>query len=143
MAARFKRACHILFFIISIAGLAACASLPGLRQATVEAPFVPPTIAASPPPTPTLSLAASPLPTTTPACPDNQTYLTVLTVPDGTEVAAGSTIDKRWPVQNSGTCNWDERYHFKLLNGPAMGAPEDEALFPARAGSKKGAACCS
>jgi hypothetical protein len=40
-------------------------------------------------------------------------------------------------VQNQGTCDWDSRYRLKLVNGfPALGAPEEMALFPARAGTQ-------
>jgi hypothetical protein len=38
-------------------------------------------------------------------------------------------------VQNSGTCNWDERYQLRLIGGPALGANPVQPLFPARSGS--------
>jgi hypothetical protein len=68
-------------------------------------------------------------------CTNNLTYLQDLTIPDGSQVAAGSALDKRWKVQNSGTCNWDERYRIKLVSGTEMGAKE-QALFPARGGTE-------
>ncbi len=136
MATRLNNACCIFFSILSLTGLVACSTLSGLRQAPAGTPFVPPTIAASPPPTPTLALAMTPLPTVTPICQNNLTYLSDLTIPDGSEEKPGATIDKRWQVENSGTCNWDEHYHLKLINDQALGAPEDQALYPARAGTK-------
>ena len=45
-------------------------------------------------------------------------------------------LDKRWEVENSGTCNWDERYRLQLIAGPEMGAPPEQALYPARSGTQ-------
>jgi hypothetical protein len=57
-------------------------------------------------------------------------------VPDGTSVTPGERVDKQWLVTNSGTCNWDASYRIKLINGDAMGAPTEQALYPARAGTQ-------
>jgi hypothetical protein len=59
-----------------------------------------------------------------------------LTIPDGTIVGADETVDKQWRVENSGSCNWDERYRLRLITGPALGQPEEQALYPARAGAQ-------
>lgn len=134
IAYRFKRAGSILA-VVMILGLAACGGLSGQNQ-TADAPFVPPTLAASLPPTPTVPAAATLHPTATPACQDNLVYLSDLTIPDGTVVAANTPIDKRWQVENRGACNWDEHYHVKLTTGPDLGAAHDQALYPARAGTK-------
>ena len=75
-------------------------------------------------------------PTPTPPCTDNLAYQEDLTIPDGTLVSPGQALDKRWKVENSGTCNWDSRYRVKLIGGPAMGAAEEQALYPARSGTK-------
>jgi hypothetical protein len=112
-------------------GLSACGG-----QSPAGAPFVPPTLAVSLAPTATAALLASPHPTATPSCQDNLTYISDLTVPDGSKVAPGAPIDKRWQVENSGSCNWDERYHLKLTNGPDLGAVPEQSLYPARAGTK-------
>lgn len=74
----------------------------------------------------------TPLPTATPTCLDNLTYLEDLTIPDGSQVQPGETLDKRWRVRNSGTCNWDESYSVRLISGPELGAGPMQALFPAR-----------
>jgi hypothetical protein len=64
-------------------------------------------------------------------------FLSDLTVPDGSPVTPGQKIDKQWLAQNSGTCNWDERYRLKLVGGfPPLGADISQALFPARAGAE-------
>ncbi len=99
------------------------------------APFRPaPPLPATP--TPPTNPAELVLPLSTPVCLDNLTFLSDVTIPDGTEVEPNSTLDKRWEVQNSGNCNWDERYRLRLIAGPAMQASEEQALFPARSGAK-------
>ncbi len=57
------------------------------------------------------------------------------TVPDGTIISPGASIDKQWIVSNSGSCNWDARYRLKWIGGDTLGAAE-QALFPARAGTQ-------
>jgi hypothetical protein len=59
-----------------------------------------------------------------------------LTIPDGAQVEAGSTLDKQWLVQNNGTCNWNETYRLKLIEGPELGAQVEQSLFPARSGAQ-------
>jgi hypothetical protein len=95
--------------------------------------FVPPTLAI---PTNT------PIPTVNPAetksssqpldCEDNLSFLKDETIPDGTLIQPGASIDKRWEVQNSGTCNWSTGYTIRLIGGSEMGANSEQDLFPAR-----------
>lgn len=75
-------------------------------------------------------------PTTTPACTPNLLFLEDLTIPDGTVVAPGNSLDKRWLVENNGSCNWDQQYSLTLLAGPDLGAPVEQALYPARSGTQ-------
>jgi hypothetical protein len=75
-------------------------------------------------------------PSPTPACSDNLSFIEDLTIPDGTQVVPGEVIDKRWQVENSGTCNWDNTYHLQLIAGPDLGAPAEQALYPARSGTQ-------
>lgn len=77
-----------------------------------------------------------PPPTPTPPCIPGLVYLEDLTIPDGTEVSPGEILDKRWRVQNAGTCNWDQAYGVQLIGGPDLGAPPEQALFPARSGTE-------
>jgi hypothetical protein len=70
--------------------------------------------------------------TQTPDCLDNLIFIEDLTIPDGTVIPAGKQIDKRWKVQNAGTCNWNEYYRLKLIAGPGMNASQEHALYPAR-----------
>ncbi len=91
-------------------------------------------------PAPTVSvtplIGEEPLrPTSTLACENNLKFMADLTVPDGTIVARGAVIDKRWQVENNGTCNWDDRYRLKIVSGAEMGVQAEQALFPARSGA--------
>ena len=74
--------------------------------------------------------------TPTPPCEPGLVFLDDLTIPDGSVVAPGEQLDKRWQVENSGTCNWDSTYGLQLIAGPDLGAPQEQALFPARSGSE-------
>jgi hypothetical protein len=106
-------------------------ALPG----AAPTPFIPPTEAApllEPTAPPAVPQAEAPRPTSPPACNDQLLYLSDLTIPDGSSVAAGQALDKRWQVENNGTCNWDRGYRLKLIAGPEMGAAAEQALYPAR-----------
>jgi hypothetical protein len=51
-------------------------------------------------------------------------------------ITLGLVFDKQWLVQNSGTCHWNSDYRLKHVGGGALGAPEEIALYPARAGTQ-------
>lgn len=72
----------------------------------------------------------------TATCENNLTFLRDVTIPDGTKIPPLSTMDKRWEVENSGTCGWNQQYRLRLIAGPAMGAQPEQALFPARGGTR-------
>jgi len=97
--------------------------------------YRPPTQAATDTPLPvTTPEAEVERPTPEPTCTDALWFFQDLTIPDGTQVSPGERLDKRWLVQNAGTCNWDERYQIRLEAGPNMGVPATQALYPARSG---------
>jgi hypothetical protein len=105
--------------------------------------FVPPTeapqlvsVTAAPTTAPVTSVPSLVIPTPTLSCTNNLTYVRDLTIPDGTNVTPGETVDKQWLVSNSGSCNWDSRYRLKLISGDSLGAPNEQALYPARAGTQ-------
>jgi hypothetical protein len=122
--------------------LAAC----GSRGSPATGPdefFRPPEAASAPTPFATKAIESaqaggsptqSSLPT--PTCTDSLRYLEDLSIPDGTQVSAGQALDKRWSVENNGSCNWDERYRVQLIAGPGMGAASQQALYPARSGTQ-------
>lgn len=127
--------------LLTISILSACAGRD------VSTPYVPPTIAAATSlagaaqqaaasPTTEAGEIAQPQASPTPACIPDLTFLEDLTIPDGTLVAPGTDLDKRWQVENSGTCNWDRDYRVKLLSGPDMGARPEQALYPALSGTE-------
>lgn len=97
-----------------------------------DVPFVPPTLVPTALPT-----SAATRPPVQPAnCTDRLSFLSDITIPDGTVVAPNASIDKRWEVENNGSCNWHDRYRLKLIAGEEMGAETEQALLPARSGTK-------
>jgi hypothetical protein len=78
----------------------------------------------------------SPQASPSPACTPGLAFLEDITIPDGTPVNQGETLDKRWLVENIGSCNWDELFGLKLIAGPSMAAQSEYALFPARSGTQ-------
>ncbi len=120
---------------MGMAGLTACA--PRGEQATPV--FVPPTAAVTPTPRGNnLPLEGQPSPqaTATPQCTPQLRYLKDISIPDGSLVQPGETLDKRWAVENAGTCNWDSSYTLRLIAGPSLDAPEEQPLYPARASAQ-------
>ncbi|MGE5249560.1 MAG: NBR1-Ig-like domain-containing protein [Bacteroidota bacterium] len=143
--------CRPAYLTIILLALAACAPAPSAT------PFIPPaapliatpTRAWTPPPsplpptpppaTPVASLPASPSPSpeaASAACTNNLTFIQDLTVPDGTLIPPGGNIEKKWLVENSGTCDWDSSYRLKWTAGELLGATAEQALYPARAGAQ-------
>lgn len=124
----------LLLFILLLSG---CALRPQVAAPGSEdiPPFHPATLPV--PNTPTAVPApVSVRPTPELACVDKLTFINDLTIPDKTVVAANATLDKRWEVENSGSCSWDERYQLRLVAGPDLGADSTQALFPARSGTR-------
>ena len=130
-----------LTVLLTIPILSAC------MDRDVSTPYVPPTLAATSPLAGAARQAATSLPSEeadivqpqsspTPACIPNLTFLEDLSIPDGTLVAPGVALDKRWQVENSGTCNWNQNYRVKLLRGLNMGAVPEQALYPALSGTE-------
>jgi hypothetical protein len=124
-------------------------SLPACSPTSPPTPFIPPT-AQAPLIEPTfiihptqqrVVIQSTPLPTIVPTvdpedCTNNLTFVEDLTVPDNTPATFGLSIDKQWLVQNSGTCHWNVDYRLRHIGGAALGAPEEIALYPARAGTQ-------
>jgi hypothetical protein len=107
---------------------------------TAPVPLIEPTFLINPT-QPVVIIESSPLPTIIPTvnpeeCSSNLTFISDLTIPDNTSVAYGSVIDKQWIVENSGSCHWSSEYRLKHIGGAALGAPEEIALYPARAGTQ-------
>ncbi len=75
-------------------------------------------------------------PTVEGPCTNALDFLSDITITDDTSVSLNATIDKQWLVQNTGTCNWDATYRLKWIGGDPMGAAQEQALYPARAGAQ-------
>lgn len=121
--------------------LAACSgsNLAQRAPASFRAPTVPPdaTALALFAPTFTPTISAPPIrPTSTQVCTNLLQFLEDVTIPDGTLAQPGERLDKRWRVRNTGTCNWDEDYRLKRIDGAELGAPPEIALYPARSGAE-------
>jgi hypothetical protein len=101
----------------------------------IDPPFLPPTQIPTPvPPTPTpIDQSQN---SSGAGCTNDLKYISDVSVPDGSEFKPGEKIDKKWEVENSGTCSWDKRYKLKQTAGNEMGVSRDQALYPARAGSR-------
>ncbi len=122
--------------LLLLALVASSCVLPAPKPAPGATPFVPPTLVPTALPTVGTSDSGQAESTQAGPCVDGLTYLSDLTVPDGTEVAPKARIDKRWEVQNSGTCNWTGKYRLKLIDGEAMGVQPLQTLAQLKAGDK-------
>jgi Ig-like domain from next to BRCA1 gene len=127
-----------------------CAYLWSCSPATAPTPFIPPTSQA-PLIEPTLIIIPTPttdqirilplFPTAIPTidqsnCVNGLSFIEDLTIPDNSFVPFGSSVDKQWRVENSGTCNWTSGYRLRHTGGAVLGAPEEVALYPARSGTQ-------
>ncbi len=122
VAACAPQATPTLFIPPTAAGVLPTAAVSSTPRPTISTATIIPTITA---------LAISPTP-----CTNNLSFVQDVTIPDGTSITPGATVDKQWLVTSSGTCNWDAAYRLKLIAGDAMGAPTEQALYPARAGAQ-------
>jgi uncharacterized protein YkwD len=131
----------ISIFILASIILSACG---GQAQATETPTVVPATTA--PPPTntsiptqenvvPVTGETPSPSPTPTVFVPDNPadcvnkaSFVTDVTIPDNSNVAAGSAFTKTWRIQNTGTCIWWSGYTLQHYSENAMSAPASVPL---------------
>ena len=137
---------RIRFAVISILLFAsACSPLPTTTPfipPTEPAPLIEPTFIIQP--TKQIIVQPSPIPTipsqeptlSVAECTNNLAFVADVTVPDGSIFNQGEIIDKQWVVENSGTCNWDSTYRLRHIEGVSLGAPEEIALYPARAGTQ-------
>ncbi len=107
-------------------------------KSTLLTPSVVPDAVPLDTPIPTLLISLTTTPpvvlTSTPACEDGLTFITDVTIPDFSVIAPGIALDKQWLVQNSGSCNWDDRYRLRMVDGNGLGASLEQSLYPARAG---------
>lgn len=83
----------------------------------------------------------APQPTRVPAtnvpatCTLASTFISDVTIPDGTVMAPGGHFVKTWAIQNSGTCTWGGGYTAVLVGGETYGAGSPQAVPPAVPGA--------
>jgi hypothetical protein len=90
-------------------------------------------------PPPMLAAAPSPSQTQSPsgqiAC-DSSSYISDVTVPDGTVITAGSSFVKTWLLQNTGACTWTAGYRLSFHSGDLMGGSDSLVASSVPAGSQ-------
>jgi uncharacterized protein YkwD len=132
----------ISIFILASIILSACG---GQAQATETQTSAPATTA--PPPTntniptateevvPVTGETPTPPPTATefvpnnaPDCVNQAAFVSDVTIPDNSEIIAGSAFIKTWRIQNTGTCIWWSGYTLTHYSQEAMSAPASVPL---------------
>ncbi len=59
---------------------------------------------------------------------DNATFVSDVTIPDGTQFAPGTAFTKTWRMQNSGSCAWTTAYSVFFVNGDSMSGVSPQLL---------------
>lgn len=130
----------VVLILLCLSACSPAATPTPFRPPTLSAPLIEPTFIILP----TQEVATStpvpeptPFPTVNPAeCVNDLTFIADLTIPDNTFTTFGSTLDKQWLVENSGSCHWTAGYRLRHIGGAVLGAPEEIALYPARSGTQ-------
>ncbi len=95
------------------------AAVPTVAVTVPANTAVPPTAV---PPT-AVPPTATPIPPTPTPKPCLQiTFVSDLSIPDGTKLNAGSAFTKAWRLQNSGSCKWDTGFDIIFVKGNQLGA---------------------
>jgi hypothetical protein len=84
-------------------------------------------------PTPTQPSPDSQQATST-TCINDARFVEDLTITDGFVARPDEVLDKRWAVLNAGSCDWSAGYRLVRIDEGIIEAPEELALYPARAG---------
>jgi hypothetical protein len=132
-----RKRSYLIAILLCTAGLAACGRIPSPGEDT--ALFIPPTPVGIPTLLPVITAVAKAptiVATLDENCSNLLAYIQDLTIPDGSIFAPGEKVDKRWLVENQGTCNWNNRYTLRISGGEPMGAKTEQSLIPALAGSQ-------
>jgi Ig-like domain from next to BRCA1 gene len=135
-----KKTLRVCIFFLLLSACAPAVTATPFRPPTAQVPLIEPTLIIQPTQE-VLVIESTPLPTVFPTvnpadCTNNLTFLEDLTIPDNMFATFGLVLDKQWLVENSGTCNWNSAYRLRNVGGAALGAPEEIALYPARAGTQ-------
>ncbi len=105
---------------------------PTVTLVPPTATLVPPTATLVPPTATAVPPTATPLPPTPTKIPPTPTplpcnwvkFVSDVTIPDGTDVIAGTTFTKTWRLKNAGSCTWTTEYDIAFVKGDQMSAPK-------------------
>jgi uncharacterized protein YkwD len=67
-------------------------------------------------------------PTNDPSCTNSASFVSDVTIPDNTNIGAGTPFTKTWRVSNTGTCVWGPDYTLTHYSDEAMAAPPSISL---------------
>jgi uncharacterized protein YkwD len=67
-------------------------------------------------------------PTNEPNCTNSASFVADVTIPDNSNVGAGTPFTKTWRVRNTGTCIWGPDYSLSHYSDEAMAAPASVSL---------------
>jgi photosystem II stability/assembly factor-like uncharacterized protein len=91
------------------------------RSGTTQPPGPPATLTPLPPLPATPTPIGQPPPTVVPSGCDKATFVTDVTVPDGTVFSPGAAFTKTWRLKNAGSCAWTTAYKLIYYSGEQMG----------------------
>jgi len=83
---------------------------------------------------PTATPPISATPTEPATCTLAATFVSDVTIPDGTTIAPGGSFVKTWAIQNSGTCTWGGGYNVIFVDGNPLGASSPQPIPAANPG---------
>ncbi|MGE5248899.1 MAG: NBR1-Ig-like domain-containing protein [Bacteroidota bacterium] len=92
-------------------------------SAVFTLPLVSSTASSAPTSTAIISVTSSPAPTAvtdTQGCTDAAAFVSDVSVPDNSLIAANAPFTKIWRVRNTGTCTWDNSYLVFYISGTTM-----------------------
>lgn len=64
-------------------------------------------------------------------------FVADVTIPDGSDIAAGSQFVKTWRIKNSGTCGWGSATTAVFVEGHQLGGPSNVSIPPTAAGGTR------
>lgn len=83
-----------------------------------------PTETSAPSDTPSLTHTPSP----TPGCTNLASFITDVSIPDGTLMQPNVAFDKTWRLRNAGTCTWTTAYDLVFSSGHNLSGPASQPL---------------
>ncbi len=125
--------CNLPFLKSDTASVQTAAALTVQAQvgsaATATATFTPVPFPTIPPATvqPTAINTLPPAATATSNC-DAASFVSDVTIPDNTVIAASDNYSKTWRLKNIGSCSWTPSYALVFINGASMNGPSVQAL---------------